>query len=403
MLKSLISAFSSVSKKIAVLAVAVMLAAVSVNSYAYDNSIQVNVSVDGVMTKTFSTGADTVGGVLISGGIDMSEGDLAIPGTDVRLLDNATIEIKTVKNVEVVSGDVTFNVQTNASTTEELASSISYAIGEGNSIVDSVTLTTASLVDGGSYEVKEAFSVNILADYATYPVMIAGGTVGDAINLSGVTLDENDFVRPSLETFVYAGMNIEVVRVAKTQSSETVSIPYEVEYRINKELNPGEEILVKEGREGEKIVDTIITFHNGQEVSRETKVRVLRNPRNKVVECGVWNVRGDNHNAADAVGTINGYAYSKVISATATAYCDKGKTASGIQSKVGVVAVDPRVIPLGTRLYIESTDGSWVYGVCLAGDTGGLIKGNRVDLFYDTYNECIQFGRRSCNIYVLSE
>ena len=103
------------------------------------------------------------------------------------------------------------------------------------------------------------------------------------------------------------------------------------------------------------------------------------------------------------MGTVNGYSYSKVITAKATAYCDKGKTASGIQSKVGVVAVDPRVIPLGTRLYIESTDGSWSYGVCLAGDTGGLIKGNRVDLFYDSYNECIQFGRRSCNIYILSD
>jgi 3D (Asp-Asp-Asp) domain-containing protein len=78
-----------------------------------------------------------------------------------------------------------------------------------------------------------------------------------------------------------------------------------------------------------------------------------------------------------------------------------GITATGTYAKLGTVAVDPRVIPLGTKMYIVSTDGSVVYGYCTAEDTGGAIKGNKVDLFYNTTAECMQFGRRSVYVYIL--
>ena len=67
----------------------------------------------------------------------------------------------------------------------------------------------------------------------------------------------------------------------------------------------------------------------------------------------------------------------------------------------GCVAVDPRVIPLGTKLYIETPDGSFVYGHSIAADTGGAIKGNRVDLFFPTHSQALQFGRRNVNVYIL--
>ena len=78
-------------------------------------------------------------------------------------------------------------------------------------------------------------------------------------------------------------------------------------------------------------------------------------------------------------------------------------TATGMKAQYGVIAVDPRVIPLGSRVYVESSDGgkSWVYGFAIAGDTGGAIKGNRIDLCYNTKAECYQFGRKSATVYVL--
>jgi len=73
-----------------------------------------------------------------------------------------------------------------------------------------------------------------------------------------------------------------------------------------------------------------------------------------------------------------------------------GITATGMRAVYGVVAVDPRVIPLGSRLYVEG------YGYAIAADTGSAIKGNRIDLFYPTYREAIQFGRRMVRVYLLA-
>ena len=70
-------------------------------------------------------------------------------------------------------------------------------------------------------------------------------------------------------------------------------------------------------------------------------------------------------------------------------------TAMGYEAKPGRVAVDPRVIPLGSRLFVEG------YGYCVAVDTGGGIKGNRIDLCFFTRDECIQFGRKALSVYLL--
>ena len=96
--------------------------------------------------------------------------------------------------------------------------------------------------------------------------------------------------------------------------------------------------------------------------------------------------------------------YSRVITANATAYTAKAgaRTASGRVASVGCVAVDPKVIPMGSKLYITTPNGKIVYGTAVAADTGGAIKGNKVDLYYNTYNECIQFGRRNVTVYVLN-
>ena len=96
--------------------------------------------------------------------------------------------------------------------------------------------------------------------------------------------------------------------------------------------------------------------------------------------------------------------FSGVKSMTATAYtAGHGgadyTTATGTLVKVGTVAVDKNVIPLGTKMYIVAADGSVVYGTAVAADTG--VRGNIVDLYYDTYQQCINFGRRTCNVYIL--
>ena len=76
-------------------------------------------------------------------------------------------------------------------------------------------------------------------------------------------------------------------------------------------------------------------------------------------------------------------------------------TATGTTVHWGTVAVDPRYIPYGTRMFIAASNGSYVYGIAEAEDCGGDIKGDRMDLYMPTYEQCMEFGRRVCTIYFL--
>ena len=103
-------------------------------------------------------------------------------------------------------------------------------------------------------------------------------------------------------------------------------------------------------------------------------------------------------------GEVLTYTGTATVRASAYTHTDAGCdliTATGSRVHVGTVAVDPRYIPYGTRMFIMATSGSYVYGVSEAEDCGGAIKGDRVDLYLPTYEECMEFGRRVCTVYYL--
>ena len=95
--------------------------------------------------------------------------------------------------------------------------------------------------------------------------------------------------------------------------------------------------------------------------------------------------------------------YEKIITGKATAYCGGGITATGQKAMPGRIAVNPKQIPYGTKMYVVSSDGKWVYGYCVASDTGGFVKKRSAiaDLYMHSYNDCMQFGRRNVDIYIL--
>jgi 3D (Asp-Asp-Asp) domain-containing protein len=97
------------------------------------------------------------------------------------------------------------------------------------------------------------------------------------------------------------------------------------------------------------------------------------------------------------------YGSHKVL-ATAYTHTDPGCdfiTATGTTVRIGTVAVDPTLIPYGTRMFIVTDDGQYIYGIATAEDCGGGIKGDRIDLYFPTYDECMEFGRRPTTIYFL--
>ena len=195
----------------------------------------------------------------------------------------------------------------------------------------------------------------------------------------------------------------------------TNTTEHETVYQYNDKLPDWQENVLQEGRDGERREVYEVIYQDGEETARQL-IDVVDTPAEPtIIEKGTranFANNGDEVSAintnADGSGTItldNGQTLTFSSSRTmkGTAYTTGGKvgtrTASGTQVRVGVVAVDRRVMPLGTKVYVVSNDGSYVYGFAVAEDTG--VRGNIIDLYMDTYNECIQFGVRDCTVYIL--
>ena len=176
--------------------------------------------------------------------------------------------------------------------------------------------------------------------------------------------------------------------------NKIIPIRAETESRENKDMFEGEKKVITKGEVGQKTESLKNTYVNGVlETTEVLKSEITKDPVKEVVEVGTKK------------GTVapNEKNAKRVIVMQATAYDPTAgsKTAMGTRARVGAVAVDPKVIPLGSKLYIESIDGFASYGYATAEDTGGAIKGNRIDLFYNSNAEANRFGRRNVKVYVL--
>lgn len=248
--------------------------------------------------------------------------------------------------------------------------------------------------------VEEKFLTAIHVDGETIYLSTVSGSVEDIVNRAGVKYDSDDKFWPAPDAHIDGQTEITLTRVRSWEQTETEAIAFSEQTRYNRDLDYGVTRVVQQGINGEKALTYRVTAEDGEEVSRELiSETVTAEPVTQIVEIGT----------AGAVTTAGGdvLRYSKVINVTATAYSGEEasgqRTAIGTKCRVGAIAVDPRVIPLGSRLYITSADGtSWVYGTAVAEDTGGAIKGNRIDLFYNTTAECNRFGRRAAKVYILS-
>ncbi len=245
-------------------------------------------------------------------------------------------------------------------------------------------------------------SVNYMGETKEY--MTTGFVVSDVLKELGIEVDADDVVTPSLGTRVFDGDAITVV----AYDTHSVTVQEEVAYTTteieNANLAPGERVVIQAGQNGVNEYVYEISYVNGEEVSRKLlRDEILSNPVEEIVEYGpgVWEL-----GVIPASAPAN---YSRVEIFTATAYdaspADNGpwagKTSTGMPLVYGVIAVDPRVIPYGTKMYIESVDGQYKYGYAIAGDCGGAIKGNKVDLFFPSRSTCYSFGRRAVKIYFL--
>lgn len=289
---------------------------------------------------------------------------------------------------------LTKNYVTQSTTVEEFLNENNISLNDD----EALNLSMDSVIFGGEKiyinKGKQIF-VNIHGDVKK--VLATKKVLSDVLSDAGIAIDSLDVVVPSLDTKVEENLQVEITRIEIKDVYEDSEIPFETINIPDGTLEAGLTTVKTNGENGINRAIYKVTLVNGVETERQfVSENVYKEPVNQEI------LVGTKENAKYVNGQkVN---YKKKFTVTATAYTATGnRTASGREAQVGVIAVDPKVIPLGTKLYIESTDDgvSWSYGYCIAGDTGGAIKGNKIDLYYNTKGECINFGRRSAVVYVL--
>ena len=262
------------------------------------------------------------------------------------------------------------------------------------------------LEDGMEIIIKKAVPVTVYYEESKIKVKSLANNVRELIDDIQIEVDENDIVFPPLNHMISENSEITIIKVEEIVEVLNEDIPFKVIQRKNDDLIKDKVLKIQDGEKGLKEIKIKKRFENGQLVSEVTESsKIVKHPIDEIIE------KGTKEAIASSRGMIT---YEKSIEMVATAYDlsyestgkrpgDKyfGITASGTKARPGVVAVDPKVIPLGTKLYIKSLD-SWPdYGFAVAEDTGGAIKGNKIDLFMESHSTATRFGRRKVKVYIL--
>ena len=275
------------------------------------------------------------------------------------------------------------------------------------------TYTTEAVEGASAITVNRAQRITVHYHGQTTEVSSMGETAGQLLDRLDLEITGEDVVSHGLEEMTFDGMVLTVDRVVTVRETFSAAVPHETRYCDDATLPQGTEQTLISGLDGELLRTADITYVNGAETRRSIlSETVQRMPVTEVVAVGTAPIQemaedmpviGDGYISLPT-GEVLTYTHSDTVRATAYTHTDAGCdmiTATGTMVHWGTVAVDPRYIPYGTRMFIVASDGSYVYGVATAEDCGGDIKGDRMDLYMPTYEQCREFGRRRCTLYFL--
>ena len=307
-----------------------------------------------------------------------------------------------------------------------------YAVFASGSVKDAIETAEIKLPEGASVnysldeplsegleiEIYGAYDIKIIIDGAVYERTVSGKTVGDAISKVDLGISDDDFTKPGENTPLMNGIEIEVIKVKTKVYTVTEKLGYTTKYVYTDALASGKTRVKVEGQNGVREITYKESYIDGvliDSVVKESKI--TKRPVDKVLEVGTKaNIKPSTTPSSTPISDLavpsyvnigaNGVPtnYKKAINAKATAYCIPGGiTSTGEKARTGYIAVDPNEIPYGTEMYIVSADGKRVYGYCIAADTGGFVNSTdwTVDLYMDTEQECVNWGRRDIIIYIL--
>lgn len=248
----------------------------------------------------------------------------------------------------------------------------------------------AKLSDGMVINVTRANSVAVIADGQTKEIITPVSLVADVLKEVNIALGPKDRVTPGLNSKITAGDIVRVIRVNEKLTYHSYKLAFQTERRNDPNLERGLTKVLRTGEDGLGQRTIKIVMEDGKEVRREeVGAKIVREPVNKLIALGTLRQKLVSRGGRPI-------RFSRVMTMEATGYTYTGaRTASGVAPYKGAIAVDTDVIPFGTKMYVEG------YGYAKALDTGGAIRGGRIDLFFESEREARRWGRRDVKVYIL--
>lgn len=319
---------------------------------------------------------------------------------------------------------VTFSLDGESQTVATKASTVEQFLTERNITVtekDSLQPTPETkLSDGAMITLHTAWSIPVQVDGQTKTIQTLSRDVAGALKDSGIALGEKDRVEPALSASLTNDSTITIKRVVEQMVKVEERVTFQEIRKNDPALEKGKSRVLQNGQEGKAIAHYKLVMEDGKEVSRELVTRdVLVPKKDQIVAVGTAVPALQNNDpsqrvlVASATGMVSRggkvFRPKKVLNGvTLTAYSPAGggkhpsspgygRTATGVKAKAGhTIAVDPKVIPYGWWVYIEGV------GYRRAEDTGGAMRGGKIDVFVSTEAEAVQFGRkRNKTVYII--
>jgi uncharacterized protein YabE (DUF348 family) len=344
------------------------------------------------------THADTVSALLKEIDIDIRKEDYISPATTKKIEENMEIFYEASKPIKVAIGDERRTIWTTADTVNELIQQENLDVTEHDKIEPALD---TKIEKNLSLTIDKAFKLTLNVGEEKQQVWTTSTTVADFLKEHNVKLNELDKVEPALTEKVNEKSAITVTRVEKVTDVVEEPIAFDVITKNDSSIEKGEQKVIDSGKEGKKQKHYEVVMENGKEISRKLlKTKTVEESKDRVVALGT-KIAQPISTASVSRGN-DSVAKEYYVSSTAyTAHCNgcSGTTATGINLRANpsakVIAVDPRVIPLGTKVYVEG------YGYAVAADTGSAIKGNKIDVFLSSKSAAYRWGSKKVKIKIL--
>ena len=317
-------------------------------------------------------------------------------GTRVRLV------VRRAKEVMIEQGGVRTSLYSHAVTVGEAVLDAGIKLYRA----DRITPDPATPLQSGMHiSLERSVPINVRVDGHVLRTRTHRTRVGEVLADLGVTVNGQDYTLPALDAALTeaesgAAMEIEVIRVNESVIVEQSPVPFDSVWQPDPDAEIDTTGLMQEGEPGVLERRIRLRYENGQVVDRRVEGEsLILAPKNRVMGYGtkiVVRTLATNSGPVDYWRVVRMLAtsYSASTAGVSTSSPHYGRTATGLQMRDGIVAVDPRVISLGSQVYVPG------YGVGLAADTGGAIKGKRIDLGYADEN--LQLWYRWVDVYLLT-